>query len=89
MPPDLASSKAHTLSLDTLEQGTSHDETDLPEGCFTSDRDIYVSKTCPFWTQFVLRENHRHCSSQPPFSVPVTGIASKCFQSSTPGESQD
>lgn len=48
MPPDLASSKAHTLSLDTLEQGASHDETDLPEGCFTSDRDIYVSKTCPF-----------------------------------------
>ena len=89
MPPDPAGSKAHALSLDMLEHGASHDEMDLPEGCFTSGRSIYVSKTCPFWTQLVLRENHRHCSSQPPFSIPVTGIACICFQSSTPGESQD
>lgn len=89
MPPDLTSSKAHAPSLDILEHGASRDETDLPEGCFTSGRNIYVPKTCPFWTQLVLRENHRHCCSQPPFSIPVTGIASKCFQSSTPEVSQD
>lgn len=83
MSPDWTGSKAHALFLGVLEHGTSHDEVDLPEGCITSGKSTYVSKTFPRWPP------QRHCSSHPPFAIPITEIASKCFHSSTPGESQD
>lgn len=48
-----------------------------------------MSKAFPPWQQLVLQKNHRHCSFQPPFSIPVTEIASICLHSSTPRESQN
>lgn len=87
---DLTGPKAYVLSLDVLQQGTTCGEMDLTRGRITSGRITSGFKASPPWPQLMQKKNYRHCSSQLPFSTPVTDIASNCIHSlPTSGEILD